>query len=64
MGKSPEDAAAYAAEVIKSDFEDPGDEDVFRKVAADLGNKTDETTLRSKMVELMATAKAQVFDEV
>ena len=63
MGKSGDDATAYAREVIKSDFEEAGDEDVFRKVAGDLGDKTDAATIRTKMVELMAVAKAQLMDE-
>ena len=64
LGKSGDDAAAYAKEVIKSDFEEPGDEDVYRKISGDLGGKSDEETIRTKMVELMAVAKAEVLDEV
>ena len=64
LGKSGDDATAYAAEVVKSDFEEAGDEDVFRKVSGDLGDKSDETTIRSKMKELMAEAKAQIMSEV
>ena len=63
LGKSGDDATAYARDVIRADFEESGDEDVYRKVKADLGDKTDETTLRSKMVELMARAKAQLLEE-
>ena len=36
LGKTGEAAANYATEVVKSDFEAPGDEDVFRKVKGDL----------------------------
>ncbi len=64
MGKSGADAEAYAKDVIKSDFEEAGDEDVFRKVAGDLGGKTDEATLRAKMAELMAEAKSQLMNEL
>ena len=64
MGKSADEAAAYATEVVKSDFEEAGDEDVFRKVSGDLGDKTDETTLRAQMVALMVEAKSQVMSEV
>ena len=64
MGKSGDDAAAYAKEVIKADFEEPGDEDVYRKVSGDLGDKADETTIRSKMVSFMADAKAQLMTEI
>ncbi len=64
MGKSGEDAAAYAKEVIKADFEEAGDEDVYRKVSGDLGDKADEATIRTKMKALMVEAKAQVMAEV
>jgi len=63
MGKSGDDAAAYAKEVVMADFEEAGDEDVFRKVVADLGGKADDATIRAKMAELMAEAKRQIMDE-
>ncbi|MFK7881867.1 DUF1476 domain-containing protein [Roseobacter sp.] len=64
MGKSGDDAAEYAKEVVKSDFEEAGDEDVYRKVSGDLGTKADEATIRAKMVALMTEAKAQIMQEV
>ncbi|AXI42559.1 DUF1476 domain-containing protein [Sulfitobacter sp. SK011] len=64
LGKSGEAAAEYAREVIKSDFEEAGDEDVYRKVSGDLGDKADEATIRAKMVSLMAEAKAQIMTEI
>lgn len=64
LGKSGDDAQAYAKEVIKSDFEEAGDEDVFRKVSGDLGNRVDEATIRTKMSELMVEAKAQLMNEL
>lgn len=64
MGKTGDDAAAYAREVVASDFEEAGDEDVYRKVAGDLGDKADETTIRSQMVALMTQAKAQIMTEI
>ncbi len=63
LGKSGDDAEAYAQEVVKSDFEEAGHEDVVRKVAGDLGDKSDESTIRTKMVELLVEAKAQLMDE-
>lgn len=63
MGKTGEDALAYAKEVIASDFQEAGDEDVYRKLAADLGHRSDEATIRAKMVELMAEAKRQIMKE-
>ena len=63
LGKSGDDAEAYAMEVVKSDFEEAGDEDVYRKVAGDLGDKASEADIRAKMGELMVQAKAQIMDE-
>ncbi|MEM6386994.1 MAG: DUF1476 domain-containing protein [Pseudomonadota bacterium] len=63
MGKSGDDAEAYGKEVVQADFEEAGDEDVFRKVSGDLGALTTEEDIRSKMAELMSVAKAQLLDE-
>jgi hypothetical protein len=63
LGKSGEDANAYAAEVVKADLQESGDEDVYRKVAADLGDKADEVTIRAKMRDLRAVAKDQLMTE-
>lgn len=64
MGKSGDEAAAYAIDVIKSDFEEAGDEDVFRKLSGDLGDLADAATIRAKMAALMAEAKAQLMTEL
>ncbi len=64
LGKSGDDAAAYAAEVVKADMEEPGEEDVYRKVAGDLGDKADEATIRSQMASLMVEAKSQLIAEL
>jgi hypothetical protein len=63
LGKSGDEAAAFATEVIKSDFEEPGNEDVFRKVSADLGSAANETLIRSKMAEFAQLAKTQIMEE-
>lgn len=64
MGKSGEAAAEYAREVVKSDFEEAGEEDVYRKVSGDLGDKADEATIRNQMRTLMAEAKVQLMKEI
>ena len=64
MGKSAEDAAEYAKEVVKSDFEEAGHEDVYRKVSGDLGDLADEATIRGEMAECLVEAKKQLVDEV
>lgn len=63
LGKSGEEAAEYAKEVVKSDFEEAGDEDVYRKVSGDLGNLASEASIRAKMAELMVLAKDQLMKE-
>ena len=53
----------YARAVVKSDFEQPGDEDVLRKVSGDLkgaGVAVSESEVRMKMDELLAQAREQI----
>ncbi len=67
MGLEGESAAAYAKEVVRSDFEKPGDDDVLQKVLGDLTGKSaqaSEKFVRKRMDDLMAEAKAQVMKEV
>lgn len=63
LGKSGEEAAEYAKEVIKADFEEAGHEDVVRKVSGDLGDKVSKDEIRAKMAELLIEAKAQIAEE-
>jgi len=63
MGKEGDAAAAYATEVVKSDFEEAGHEDVYRKVSGDLGDLADEATIRQKMAQFLAEAKGQIMTE-
>lgn len=66
MGLSGEDAEAYAKEVVVADLEEAGDDDVFRKVRADLDAKQVDQSdhqLRRTMDELMAKAIEQVQQE-
>ncbi|MFX8327769.1 ATPase inhibitor subunit zeta, partial [Acinetobacter baumannii] len=50
-----------STEVVAADFEEAGDTDVLRKVAADLASKgVSEADVRKKMDELMAVAVAQI----
>ena len=63
LGITGDAAAAYAKEVVASDFEESGDADVVRKVLGDLtakGVAVTEPQIRVRMDELMATAVMQV----
>lgn len=63
LGKAGDDAKAYAASVVAEDIKEHGEEDVARKLIADLGPLSSEATIRSKMAELMREAKAQIVSE-
>ena len=63
LGKSGADAETYAIDVVKADFEEPGHEDVVRKLIADLDGKASEDEIRKKMAEMNNIAKDQVMGE-
>jgi len=63
MGLQGDSRDEYARAVVKSDFEQPGDDDVLRKVYGDLksaGDSATEGDVRMKMDELLAQAREQV----
>ena len=66
LGLSGDEAAAYAKSVVMADFEEPGDEDVFRKVRSDFDAKgvdQSDHQIRRTMDDLMATAVDQIQSE-
>lgn len=66
IGKTGSDAEDYAKEVVIADFDEPGVEDVIRKVTADLASHNVELSdhrLRKKLDELLDVAKKQVMEE-
>lgn len=63
LGKQGDEARSYAMTVVTSDFEEPGENDVYRKLAADLEGKAGESEIRTKMAELMEVARRQIIDE-
>jgi hypothetical protein len=63
LGLSGAQAEAYAKEVVMADFEEPGDDDVLRKIRRDFdakGIKQSDHEIRRTMDELMAKAVAEV----
>ncbi|MGP9790583.1 DUF1476 domain-containing protein [Roseinatronobacter sp. NSM] len=62
LGRTGDDAEAYAMEVIRADFEEAGHDDVVRKVAADLAGKADEATIRGMMATMLSEAKAELAE--
>ena len=66
MGKDEAGAKAYALQVIAADMEEAGDEDVFRKLRADLdaaGIQITDQAIREQMDQAMRTAREEVYAE-
>jgi hypothetical protein len=63
MELNADSAEEYAKAVVRADFEQPGEEDVFRKIAGDFkasGLTVSEGEIRSKMDELGSVARDQI----
>ncbi|MBD1548016.1 DUF1476 domain-containing protein [Roseibium aggregatum] len=66
LGLEGDEAQEYAKGVVRADFEEPGDEDVFRKIRADFdaGNvDQSDHQIRRTMDELMHKAVEQIRTE-
>ncbi len=66
LGLTGSEADDYAVQVVHSDLEEVGDEDVFRKIRSDFDAKNikqSDHQIRRTMDEFMATAIKQVKDE-
>ena len=66
IGMDEDNIKEYARQVVMADFAEPGDQDVIRKVMADLiaaSSNISEETLKSKMKELLEVAKDQIMNQ-
>ena len=66
LGKTGDDADAYAREVISADLEEPGVDDVVRKVLSDFhggGVTVSEDDLRAEIVKFDAIAIDQIQND-
>jgi len=66
MGLSGSDADAYAKTVVLSDLEEPGDDDVLRKVRGDFdvkGVDRSDARIREQMDALILVAREQIASE-
>ena len=64
LGKSDTDKVAYVEEVIKSDFAEPGDEVVFRKIQGDFKKaliSTPDSKIREQMTSLLERAQKELL---
>ena len=59
-GLDENETLQYVKDVVKSDFQEAGDEDVFRKLKDDLEGLVDEQAIRAKMNEFLQAAKDRV----
>ena len=60
LGKNEEEKANYVQEIIKSDLEEAGTEDVFRKIKKDFQTASisiEETEIREQMAKALLRAK-------
>ena len=66
LGLTGAESEAYAKEVVMADFQEPGDEDVLRKVLSDFeakGIPTEAAKIRQEMERLMPVAKNEIMNE-
>ena len=66
LGKTGDQVDEYAKEVVRADFDEPGDEDVFRKIRQDFDNAgvdQSDHQIRRTMEDLLETAKQQILSE-
>jgi hypothetical protein len=63
LGKSGDEAEAYAKDVVRADFQEAGDRDVFRKIRSDFdaaGVAQSDSQIDRMMEDLMARAVSEV----
>mgnify|MGYP001545949001 FL=1 len=63
LGMSGAEANVYAKDVVMADFEEAGEDDVFRKVRKDLDDKkvgVSDQDIKKTMVDLMGQAIEQI----
>lgn len=60
QGLTGDAAAEYAKDVVAADFEEPGDEDVIRKVVADTG--ASDADVRAELERQFVEARRQIME--
>lgn len=60
LEKTGDEAAAYARAVVAADFAEAGDEDVFKKVRADLPASVPDDDIRNAMLTLLEQAATEI----
>ena len=60
LGKTGDEAAEYAKTVVQADFAEAGEDDVFRKVRADLDSSVSDAEIRNAMQRLLEEAASEI----
>ncbi|GGK35416.1 DUF1476 domain-containing protein [Salinarimonas ramus] len=60
LGKTGEDAEAYARSVVSADLKKPGDAEVYEQLRADLPASVSDAEIRKQMLDLLARAVHEV----
>jgi hypothetical protein len=60
LGKTGDEAAEYAKTVVQADFVEAGEDDVFRKVRADLDASVSDAEIRAAMLSLLEEAAGEI----
>jgi hypothetical protein len=66
LGKTGAEADAYAKDVVRADFQKPGDDDIIAKLREDFaagGVTQSDDQIRAAIIELTATAVTQIEKE-
>lgn len=63
LGLQGAEADEYVRAVIRADFQEAGHEDVVRKLAEDLKDRSTAAEIRLKLAEFLSQAKAQLMSE-
>ena len=63
LEKNENETKDYIKDVIKADFQEAGDGDVFRKLSADLKEVSTEMEVRNKMDTFFIQAKDEIMSE-
>ena len=67
LGMSGDDAACYADSVVDADFDEPGFDDVYRKVVADFEAKNvniEKAQIEAKLNEKLDLVKKEIAQEM
>lgn len=66
FGMTESEITDYAKTVVAADLEEPGDEDVIRKVMKDIGDRNvdiSDADIRAKLIDLMEEAGRQIAEQ-